>query len=297
MKVDRRLEVFDVPEPPSGLLHPLDRGVDGLQAGIGEPVPEVGQDIREVALDQLGHLGYRLQPAVGGAPEPAGEERLRGSAVRVLPELAEPLLEGPGPGDLELAPVEALEGRPLRVGHVVRPHEPEVLRPREPVILGLFQGSVLGLSHLVHRVMEVLRDVELVEDDLRRSIVQMGPRRLDVGLPHVHGDRLDPFPLGGREGLPEPVQALLRAVLREIQNPAPLRIRDHREVPMPLGDRLLVHPEARDDVVAAAGEAPGHRAGLDPHASSQVIRRRSAPPWTAHSWSRSMAKRSNRAVN
>jgi len=27
MEVNRRLEVFDVPEPPSGFLHPLDGGV------------------------------------------------------------------------------------------------------------------------------------------------------------------------------------------------------------------------------------------------------------------------------
>lgn len=52
MKVDRRLKVFDVAEEPSGcLLHPLDGGVDGLQASIGEPVLEVRQDIREVPPD------------------------------------------------------------------------------------------------------------------------------------------------------------------------------------------------------------------------------------------------------
>ena len=65
MKVDRRLEVFDVSEAPGGFLHPLDRGVHGLQAGIGEPVPEVSQDVREVALDEFAHLSHRLQPAVG----------------------------------------------------------------------------------------------------------------------------------------------------------------------------------------------------------------------------------------
>jgi hypothetical protein len=69
-------------------------------------VPEVGQDVREVALDELGHRSHRLQPAVGGAPEPAGEERMRGPAVRVRPEVAEPLLEGSGPGDLEVAALE-----------------------------------------------------------------------------------------------------------------------------------------------------------------------------------------------
>jgi len=126
MKVDCRLEVVDVPKPPRGLLHPVDGGVDnGLQSGVGEPVPEVGQDVGEVALDQLGHRGHRLQPAVGGAPEPAGEERLRGPAVRVHPEVVEPLLEGPGPGDLEVAPLEAPEERPSRVGHGLGAHDPE----------------------------------------------------------------------------------------------------------------------------------------------------------------------------
>jgi len=33
---------------------------------------------------------------------------------------------------------------------------------------------------------------------------------------------------------------------------------------MPLGDGFLVHSEARDDLVAPAGQASGHRAGLDP---------------------------------
>ena len=42
VKADRRPEEFDVQEPPGGLLHTVDGGVGGLQAGIGEPVPEVG---------------------------------------------------------------------------------------------------------------------------------------------------------------------------------------------------------------------------------------------------------------
>jgi len=77
VKVDRRLEVLDVPEPQRRLVHPLDGGVHGLEAGIGQPVPEVGEDVREVALNELGHLDHRRQLAVGGAPEPASEERRR----------------------------------------------------------------------------------------------------------------------------------------------------------------------------------------------------------------------------
>jgi len=47
VKADRRLDVFDVPEALGGFLHPLDRGVHGLHAGIGEPVQEIGQAVRE----------------------------------------------------------------------------------------------------------------------------------------------------------------------------------------------------------------------------------------------------------
>jgi hypothetical protein len=59
---------------------------------------QIGEHVGEVALNQLRHLGHRGQPAMGGAPEPAGEELLGRATVCVVPELAEALLEGPGPG-------------------------------------------------------------------------------------------------------------------------------------------------------------------------------------------------------
>jgi hypothetical protein len=45
MEVDGGFEVLDVAEAASGLLHPLDCGIDGLQARVGDPVLEVGQHI------------------------------------------------------------------------------------------------------------------------------------------------------------------------------------------------------------------------------------------------------------
>lgn len=59
-KVDRGLEVLDIADPPSGVLHPLDSGVHSRQVGIGEPVPEVGQDVREVGPEQRRHRGLRV---------------------------------------------------------------------------------------------------------------------------------------------------------------------------------------------------------------------------------------------
>jgi len=48
MEVDGRLEVLDVPEAPGGLLDPLNRGVHCFETSISDPVPQVGQDVREV---------------------------------------------------------------------------------------------------------------------------------------------------------------------------------------------------------------------------------------------------------
>jgi len=82
--------------------------------------------------DQPGHRGHGLKVAVGHRPEPADEELLRAPGVSVVPELPEEFLEGPGPGDLEVAPLEGPEGNPLFGDHGLGAHEPEVFGPLEP---------------------------------------------------------------------------------------------------------------------------------------------------------------------
>src|SRR5262249_9506499 len=103
VKVDGGLEVLRVAEAAGRLLDPLDHRVDRLETRIGEAVLQVGQQIGQVALDQLGDHDHRPQAAVGGAPEPAPEEAARRAKVGVLPEGPEPFLEGPGAGHLEIA--------------------------------------------------------------------------------------------------------------------------------------------------------------------------------------------------
>src|SRR5262245_42359418 len=127
MEVDRDLEVLRVAEAACGLLHPLDDGVDRLEARVRDAVLQVGQEIGEVALDQLGDADHRLEPAVTGAPEPPREERARCPEVDVVPEGAELFLEHPRPGHLEIASLQFAEGVALHGRHVARPHEPEVL--------------------------------------------------------------------------------------------------------------------------------------------------------------------------
>ena len=110
--------------------------------------------------------------------------------------------------------------------------------PCQPGIACLLQNSLFRPSHAVHGVMQMLGDVELVEDDLGVGVIERGTRRLDVRLPHVHRDRLNPVPLCGRQRRPEPIKALLLAVLGQIEHVTALQIRDHRQVAVPLGNAL-----------------------------------------------------------
>lgn len=72
----------------------------------------------------LGDLRHGLQAPVGGPPEPAGKELLGRPEVRVVPEVAQALLEGPGirpfsdgapcPGEGRSGILKALRPSPLR---------------------------------------------------------------------------------------------------------------------------------------------------------------------------------------
>jgi hypothetical protein len=102
VEVDRCLEVPDVAEATRCLLDPLDGRVHGLETCIGDPVAMVRQDVGQMPPDQPGYLRHRLEPAVSGTPEPASEESLGRSQVRVLPEVPEAFFERPGAPDLEI---------------------------------------------------------------------------------------------------------------------------------------------------------------------------------------------------
>jgi hypothetical protein len=47
---------------------PLDDGVDALEPGVGETMTQVGEQVRQVALDQIGDGGHGLETAMGGVP-------------------------------------------------------------------------------------------------------------------------------------------------------------------------------------------------------------------------------------
>lgn len=168
-----------------------------------------------------------------GPPEPASEELLDHAAVGVVPELVEALFDRPGPRHLEVRVLQRAERGPLFSGHVCETHEPEILRARESRIINLLQRTVPDTTDTIGGVgvMEVLGDMELVEGDLAVGVLRMGVRRLDVWLPHVHGDGHDAVTLHGRHGCPAAVQTYLFPVLCYIEHHILLQIRHHRRVP------------------------------------------------------------------
>src|SRR6266567_484685 len=124
VEVDRRLEVLGVAEAARGLLDPLDDGVDTLEPGVGEVMAQVGQQVRQVTLDELGDRRHGLEPAVGRAPEPAREEGAGRPGIAVGPEGTEALLERPGSADLEILPLQGAERGPLRLAQILGPAQP-----------------------------------------------------------------------------------------------------------------------------------------------------------------------------
>ncbi len=81
VEVDGRLEVLGVAEAAGGLLHPLDDGVDAREPRVGEVMPQIREQVRQMTLDQFGDGRQGLEPAVGRPPVPAREERAGGAGT------------------------------------------------------------------------------------------------------------------------------------------------------------------------------------------------------------------------
>ena len=68
------LKCIGVAEAAGCLLDPLNHRVDAFEAGVGQAMPKVREQVGQVALDQLGDRRHALEPAVDRPPVPAGEE-------------------------------------------------------------------------------------------------------------------------------------------------------------------------------------------------------------------------------
>src|SRR5262245_56760749 len=225
---------------------PLD-GADLVVEALHEPQGDlvlllaVRLNAIPVALDHAGKLleGLQALPAQGGAP--AVKEAARPSRSPVVPQLVERLLEEVG----LVQPLVGLEQQaqgllpfqgkvlPVRQQRVPLPFDKTPVRPREP--------GILALAYLVHRLAQVLEDMELVVQDSGLRRVPLLARGVAERLPHVHHRQANLAAFLGAQPGEELVQARLGAVrAAEPDGPAPLQVADHDAVLMPLGDGDLI---------------------------------------------------------
>src|SRR6266446_6754504 len=64
VEVDGGLEVLPVPVAAGRVPDPLDLGIQALGGRVGDPVPQVGEDVREVRLQHPRLLDHGLEPGV-----------------------------------------------------------------------------------------------------------------------------------------------------------------------------------------------------------------------------------------
>ena len=164
---------------------------------------------------------------------------------------------------LEVLPLQCLEGLTLGRAHVLWAQEPEILGAGEPPVAARFRARCSARRTLSTASWRCLTTWNLSNTTLSPALRQGGSCGLHVRLPHLHGHGLDARLLGVGERRPEPIQALLLAVVGQLEHPAPVQIRDDGEIPMSLGDGLLVDAQARDDGLLAPGQPSLYRPALD----------------------------------
>ena len=71
---DGCLEVLGVAEAAGVLFTHSMSALRAVEAGVGDAVAQVGEQVRQVALDESGHGCHGLGPTVAGPPVPAREE-------------------------------------------------------------------------------------------------------------------------------------------------------------------------------------------------------------------------------
>ena len=231
---------FDVP----------DYAVGALEHGVGVRVPEVGDDLGEVASDHAGEVLHRLEPRVHHPRAQAMQPhpRLgRGAAVRadVLRDLAHPAgAAGPQPSPRQAAP-----GLHLQFGQAFPVPEPQVLGPFEQRV-----GASLRLPGLADGLVGVPGHVEPVDDPPRMG--QMPTDALPEARAHVTGDQT--------HILRDPVVA--HEITREPFDRGRVPARRH------VDDIVLHETGDHGDAIAAPAAGPVDADGLHTHVVLQPPR-------------------------
>ena len=93
--------VVEDAEAAGGRFERLDFAVEAFADGVGDRLPEVAQQVRQVTLEHLGFGDNRWQLAAYGPAIPIAEEGEGARGIDVLPKAAKVFLDGPGPAGFQ----------------------------------------------------------------------------------------------------------------------------------------------------------------------------------------------------
>ena len=185
--------VGEVAEPARIGFDKLDGTIEAFCAGVANSMLAVVEQPFLVAAQHLDDLLHRLQATSHGVVRPGFEEAFGRTLVAVAPELAEVLLDTPGPTRLQVELVQCTKRNGFSTSTIRVTFQPGPFAARQWRGSSLGQPFVLLLSHCINCLTEVLGNVELVMHDVRLGHAL--PGRTHVRRPHVHGHRLDRYAL------------------------------------------------------------------------------------------------------
>src|SRR6056297_1481449 len=195
-----------------------------------------------------------LQPAADRPGVPTVEETGAPAPRRAGPEVTEVLLDRPRPTGLQ---VGSLNRQYLEVGifiEVLFVVEEQLAKSRQRAVAILAKLSMLRATHLIDRLAEVPRDVELIVDDLRpRYVLRCTAHER---LPHVHRDGTDGLDLLGSQRFPKRIARGRRSLGNDFEHSRPIDVGHHGDVIVSATEALLVDANVGHRFGIASLQAP-----------------------------------------
>ena len=210
------------------------------------------------SLEHLCHAADRLELAADCPTVPTVEEPPGIAGIAILPEPTKLLLNRPCTRGLQILIFQCFKVEPAVFAQVLWVEKPKLLAAFQMLVAGLLQRLVFLTANLVDRLVQVLADMKAVVDDLRLLGVRF--RRVDVGWPYIHRDRLHLALLLLRNGLPQRIGRFLGAAFDHFQDARGSQVREQRYVALPATKALLVDAHMRHRLQVATRQSPLNRA-------------------------------------
>src|SRR5579871_3881830 len=171
------------------------------------------------------HFPHRLQAAAHRPPGPIAEKPASPHDRSVFPEMREDFLQLPGPSCLELAGqqgVQLFPGSPPHSAAAPQQGPARTLQFLRDQLARRSQTSALRPPHLIHRLVQMHRDVEAVQHLQRLA----GLRRdhFQVRFPHIAADKSQTLHHARPQHLQPVQQRPLRPPLPHKQQPPAMRV-------------------------------------------------------------------------